>query len=280
VPVLRVDRAQLHFELAGAGAPLVLVHGSWDDASTWSRVAPAFAASHRVLTYDRRGHSRSAQAPGRGTLAEDAHDLALLLERLGLAPAHVACSSLGGTVALRLAGTRPELFASLAVHEPPLFALLARDPDAAGELRAVRAALDDVREALERGDDEAGARTFVERVAFEPGAWTSLSRGLRAMFVANAHTFLDEVRGGDQDTLDLEPLRSFARPVLLTRGTESPPYFQRPLAQLAGALPRAELRVFAGAGHVPHATHPEEYVRTIAAFVARACQGRPAAWMR
>jgi pimeloyl-ACP methyl ester carboxylesterase len=270
VPVLRADRARLHYELAGAGAPLVLVHGSWDDASTWSRVAPALAEDHRVLTYDRRGHSRSSGASQHGTLADDAHDLAALLEGLELAPAHVACSSLGGTVALRLAGARPELFASLAVHEPPLFALLEDDPCAAGDLRAVRAALDEVRDALERGDDEAGAQAFVERVAFGAGSWEALSTRLRATFVANAHTFLDEARGGDQDAVDLEPLRSFARPVLLTCGTESPPYFQRPLARLARALPRTETRVFDGAGHVPHATHPDEYVPTIAGFVARA----------
>jgi pimeloyl-ACP methyl ester carboxylesterase len=42
------------------------------------------------------------------------------------------------------------------------------------------------------------------------------------------------------------------------------------LAVVAAALPHADRYVFAGAGHVPHATHPEQYVDVLGAFLARA----------
>ena len=59
---------RLYYEIHGGGEPLVLVHGSWVDATRWRFVVPGLAESFRVLVYDRRGHSRSERpdAPGTG----------------------------------------------------------------------------------------------------------------------------------------------------------------------------------------------------------------------
>ena len=92
--------------------PLVLVHGSWVDATRWRFVVPGLAESFRVLVYDRRGHSRSERPDAPGSVDEDG-DLAALLETLDLAPAHVVTSSYGGNIALRLATRRPQIFRSL-----------------------------------------------------------------------------------------------------------------------------------------------------------------------
>jgi pimeloyl-ACP methyl ester carboxylesterase len=40
-------------------------------------------------------------------------------------------------------------------------------------------------------------------------------------------------------------------------------------AQLAAALPGAEVRTFRGAGHVPHTTHPDVYADAITEFVGK-----------
>ncbi|MGH2985621.1 MAG: alpha/beta fold hydrolase [Solirubrobacterales bacterium] len=50
---------RLYYEHHGSGDPLVLVHGSWADATNWALVVPALAEGFQVLVYDRRGHSRS-----------------------------------------------------------------------------------------------------------------------------------------------------------------------------------------------------------------------------
>ena len=130
MPDTTANGVRLFYTLTGdAGPPLVLVHGSWADHSDWDLVAPVFAEHFRLLTYDRRGHSQSERVPGQGSVQEDAADLEALLEDLGLVPAHVVGLSFGGSGALRLATRRPDLFRSLSVHEPPLFGLLAGDPD-------------------------------------------------------------------------------------------------------------------------------------------------------
>ncbi len=269
MPVTRVNGVGLYWQEAGAGEPLVLVHGSWGDHENWAPVVPGLAGRFRVITYDRRGHSRSERPAGQGSIHEDADDLAALLEALELAPAHVAGNSGGGAVALDLAARRPELLRSLAVHEPPVFAVLADergDPGAQDALAAVQARVGAVVERLAAGDDAGAAELFVETVAFGPGAWATLPEPLRATFLYNAPTFLDETRDPDSLTVDLEGLRRYDRPALLSQGEVSAPFFPKVIEQLAGALPHAEVRTFAGAGHVPHLTHPADYVRVLTEF--------------
>src|SRR5205814_9381484 len=150
----------LSYELHGSGEPLVLVHGSWGDHRNWDPVVPALAESFQVLAYDRRGHSASERPPGQGSVLEDADDLAGLIDALGLAPAHVAGNSFGAAITLRAAIRHPEAFRTLAVHEPPLFPLLAGTEfePALGEVqRRVGAVVDH----LERGEDEGRARPLV-----------------------------------------------------------------------------------------------------------------------
>ncbi len=268
MPVTRVNGVGLYWEERGEGEPLVLVHGSWGDHDNWAAVVPGLARRFRVITYDRRGHSRSERPASQGSIHEDADDLAALLEALALAPAHVAGNSGGGGVALDLAARRPELLRTLTVHEPAVFAVLADDPDAQAVLGAVQARVGAVVERLAAGDHAGAAELFVDTVAFGPGAWAKLPQALRDTFLHNAPTFLDETRDPEGLTANLAGLRRFERPALLTKGTESAPFFPRVIDKVAGALPHAEVRTFAGAGHVPHLTHPEDYVRTLTDFLA------------
>jgi pimeloyl-ACP methyl ester carboxylesterase len=48
---------------------------------------------------------------------------------------------------------------------------------------------------------------------------------------------------------------------------QSPPWFSKIMAELAGAIEGAERLIFSGAGHVPHVTHPDEYVRAVVEFI-------------
>ncbi len=271
MPVTRVNGVGLYWESHGeVGEPLVMVHGSWGDHDNWAPVVPGLAEHYRVVTYDRRGHSRSERPAGQGSIHEDADDLAALLEHLDLAPAHIVGNSGGSAVALRLAARRPDLFRTLVVHEPAIFLGLAGDPEGEAALSALGTRLQPVIERLVAGDDAGGAEAFVETIAFGPGGWAQLTPEMRATFIHNAPTFLDETRDPDGIGADLEGLRGFDRPALLTRGDQSAPFFPRVVARVAEALPHARVHTFAGAGHVPHLTHPAEYVRVLREFLATA----------
>lgn len=269
----RINGVGIYREIEGsAGDPMVLVHGSWGDSRGWLPVLPMLARSFRVLTYDRRGHSRSERPAGQGSVREDVADLAALLEELGHAPAHVVGSSFGASIVLRSASERPDLFRSLIVHEPPLFDLLKDEPNAVRALGVVEERIARVVSILATGDHGAGAREFVETIAFGPGSWERLPEELRNAFVDNAPTWLDEMH--DPEVFAFEPrgLGAFTAPALLTVGDQSPPFFALVVERIAAAVPHAERRTFAGAGHVPHASHPEDYARTITEFIQRVRQ--------
>lgn len=271
MPTATVNGTQLFYEITGSSPiPVVLVHGSWGDHHNWDRVVPGLARSFTVLTFDRRGHSRSARSASHGSLTEDAMDLAALLEALAFAPAHVAGNSGGAAVALRLATLRPAVFRSLVVHEPPLFGLLADDPMMQDPLAAVGQRIEAVATHLRKGDNAAGAKLFVETIAFGPGGWDELPPEACQTFIDNAPTFLDETEDADGFVVDLDALGRFTAPTLLSRGDQSPPFFPAVVARLARALPHARRHLFAGAGHAPHRSHPDAYVQLLTEFVAGA----------
>ena len=265
-----VNGAQLFYEVSGAGeVPLVLVHGSWVSHHNWDLAVPGLAESFRVLSYDRRGHSESERPAGQGSVREDVADLAALIEQLALAPAWIAGNSFGASITLRLAGERPDLFRGVIAHEPPLFSLLADDPAVAPMLEEVGKRIGAVVERIATGDHAGAAEQFVETVALGPGTWAQLPRDFQQTLIENALTYLDEANDPEQLAFDLEWIRAFSRPVLLTTGDQSPPTFAPVVAKLADVLPIAEIVTFSGAGHIPHATHPDAYAEAIMAFTRK-----------
>jgi len=270
MPFQNINNVSLYYEIAGRGEPLVMVHGSWGDHHNWAPVVPLLSQSFRVVTFDRRGHSQSATTPGQGSFAEDADDLGALIEQLDLGPAHVVGNSGGAAIALRLAAKRPDLLRSLVVHEPPLVELLKGRSEFKSMLEGFYSLVAGVFVLLKAGEMQAAAERFVETVAFGPGAWATLPEPVRDTFIRNAPTFLDECNDPEGLTIDLNSLRVFDKPALVTRGTDSPPFF-KPITELvAQALTQSTFHIFEAAGHVPHLSLPGPYADTVGEFCRQA----------
>lgn len=270
---IEVDGIRLFHRTSGAGAPLVLVHGSWGDHHDWDVIAPALAERHTVIAYDRRGHGLSV-APRAATVHDHVADLAALVEALGRGPVHLAAHSYGASIALRAAALRPHLFRSVAAHEPPLVRLLDESGPLAPALRAFRDAYARIEPLLRSGRLSEAARTFVDEVGIGPGTWDRLGPGARDSFVRAAPTFLAEIEDPEALDLDLSTLAAFRGPVLLSRGDRSPPLFVPVLDRIAAAVPQATRHTFASAGHVPQVSHPRAYVARVLAFAAAADSSR------
>ena len=117
---LKVPGATLHYQVHGIGPTLLIIQGGARDADRATALAQELAPAYRVVTYDRRGLSRSrlddpAQTVSIEVHAEDAHRL---LAALTGEPAFVVGSSLGALIALGLMGTHPEQVRMLVAHEP------------------------------------------------------------------------------------------------------------------------------------------------------------------
>lgn len=122
MPKLSVDGAQLNYRIVGSGSPIVLVHGSATDLSTWDGVIDELADRHRVIAYDRRGYGQSEHSPVRDHRVH-ARDLVAVLENLATLPATVVGWSSGGNVTLAVAASRPQLLRNIVVIEPPFHGL-------------------------------------------------------------------------------------------------------------------------------------------------------------
>ncbi|WP_432287594.1 alpha/beta hydrolase [Aminobacter sp. BA135] len=100
---------ELHHQVYGEGAPLVLLHGALMTIETnWSTSLGELAKANTVIAVELQGHGRTAdQVPGLSyqTMADD---VAGLLDRLGIEKASVMGYSMGGNVALQLALRHPE----------------------------------------------------------------------------------------------------------------------------------------------------------------------------
>jgi pimeloyl-ACP methyl ester carboxylesterase len=92
----------LYFTERGSGPPLLLVHGLMVSGEMFEPVIADFAARHRVVVPDLRGHGRSRGLPPPYTAQQHAADLSNLLDHLGIASTAVLGYSHGGAVAQQL----------------------------------------------------------------------------------------------------------------------------------------------------------------------------------
>lgn len=118
---IRTDGASLYHERRGSGPALLMISGGGGDAGYYREVAERLADAYTVLTYDRRGNSRSTvddpAAPMR--LAEQRADALAVLAHHDLASALVFGGSGGAIIGLDLAAHDGSAVEGLIAHEPP-----------------------------------------------------------------------------------------------------------------------------------------------------------------
>lgn len=114
------DQVRLAYRESGSpeAPPLVLLHGLTSDGTAWDEVAAHFAATHRVLVPDLRGHGRSPR-PGTYSFELMRDDVLALIDELALKEATFIGHSLGGVVAYLLAAREPSRVARLVLEETP-----------------------------------------------------------------------------------------------------------------------------------------------------------------
>jgi 3-oxoadipate enol-lactonase len=101
------NKLRLHYELAGQGPPVLLLHPAGLDLSWWQPQVEALRPEFRVLQLDLRGHGESEAASPPYTILDFANDAHAFLQALEIRTAHVIGLSLGGMVAQELVLTHP-----------------------------------------------------------------------------------------------------------------------------------------------------------------------------
>jgi 3-oxoadipate enol-lactonase len=253
------------YEDTGQGAAVVLVHGHGADLRLWEPQVPALVdAGYRVIRYDVRGHGRSTAPPSGYTWENYALDLRDLLERIGVARAHVVGLSMGGGIALHFALDFPERVSSLVLVDSalpgfdysPEFAGAIEELVAAVRAEGPRAAFDRLWLTHPLFD---GVRRFPERFEL-----------IRTMALAYAALdYLDETPHTPPARQAVDRLAELQAPTLVLVGELDIPDFQIIAEVLAGNIPGARLQVIADSGHIPPLEQPEAFNQALLGFLGK-----------
>jgi pimeloyl-ACP methyl ester carboxylesterase len=151
---------------AGAGQPVLLLHGTGEFAAVWLRVLPELARGNRVVAPDLPGHGASGPAgDALGWLAE-------LIDRTCEQPPVVVGHGLGGALAASLASRQPHRFAELVLVDSLGLGDFAPAPSFAGALERF------TREPTKRTRDEMFAQCFADLDRTRAGLgdrWTAIA---------------------------------------------------------------------------------------------------------
>lgn len=249
---------QLNYTVDGPAEAPVIVLGSalGTTGALWRTQIPALSRALRVVRYDHRGHGGSAVPPGPYGVADLGGDLVALLDTLGVERAHLGGVSLGSMVALWVAAHHPSRVERL---------VLAGTAAQAGSPEAWRARAATVREQ----GTAAIASTVVGR--WLPGPFAAAHPEVH-------HELLDAVLStpvegyigccGALETMDLHAdLAKVNAPTLVIVGSDdesTPPDLGR---AVAAGIPGARVVEIAGAAHLAHLSHADEFARLVSEFV-------------
>ncbi|RSM41571.1 3-oxoadipate enol-lactonase [Actinoplanes sp. ATCC 53533] len=236
-----MSAVSVHHRVDGPpGAPaLLLINSLGADLSMWEPQIPALSARFRVIRYDARGHGRSPVPPGRYALGDLGRDALGLLDRLGVARAHVCGLSLGGMTAMWLAAHAADrvdrllLFCTSALLGPP-----------SGWIE---------RAALVRAEGTGAVADAVVGRWVTPGYAAAHPGELRRLRDMVAATPPDGYAGACAavEQMDLRPdLPRIVAPTLVVAGADDPATPPAHGAAIAAAIPGARLEVVAEAAHL------------------------------
>lgn len=257
-----VNGVSINYEIAGKGAPLVLIHGWSLDMRMWDPQVAELSRHFKVIRYDRRGFGQST---GDEDLSWDAADLKALLDTLGVARAHIIAMSQGARVAFRFARDYPDRVASLVLHSavpPSGFGIPWNGAD--------KVPFDDyARIAQSEGLDEFRRKWAMHPLMQLPPE-QSKARALRSEMIRGYRggRLLNAGKPSGPDRMDtMEDLSRLTVPVLVVIGEHDPPYIDLVGRVLAYYIHRARLSVIPGGWHLSNLTAPARYNAAVTAFL-------------
>lgn len=256
-----VNGISLHYHLQGdpkRQPVLVFSNSLGTDFRIWQEVAPAFAATHTVLTYDKRGHGLSDLGHPPYVMSDHVGDLAALLDHLGIRHAAICGLSVGGIIAIGLASRRPDLVRALILCDT-----------------AHRIGTDETWNARIRAVSENGIASISAMVLerwFTPqfrSPSNPLFSGMRNMLERQPAAGYAGTCAAIRDTDFTDKARALRVPVMCVVGEEdgaTPPALVK---ELAGLVAGSRYEVIGGAGHIPCVEQPDKLAALMRDFLSK-----------
>ncbi|MFN8484765.1 MAG: alpha/beta hydrolase [Anaerolineae bacterium] len=256
-----VNGAQMYYEVAGEGMPVVFVHAGVADRRMWDDQFPVFAERYRAIRFDMRGFGDTEPVA-----AEYANrdDLYALLRFLGVERATLIGCSMGGGTCMDFALEHPDMTAALVmvgsgpagldldVPMPPKFAEI---------------------EAAEKNGEwekflELETQVWFDGEGRAPGEVNQAARAKMADMNRNALVLSSHAQGQHRpmQPTAAERLSELRLPLLVVYGDRDVPYIQAAAKYMGEHIAGAQVVLMPDTAHLPNMERPDEFNQIVLNF--------------
>jgi len=263
---------RVRFLQAGAGPPIVLIHGITSSTDTWVPAMAAAAGDRTLIAPDLLGHGDSATPRGDYSLGAHASGVRDLLSLLGHEHATVVGHSLGGGIAMVFSYQFPERTDRLVLVSSGGLGREVHPLLRAAALPGADYVLPVITSNRVLGAGR-GIGSVLRRLRLAPGGDLALlaegfgsldNRGSREAFLHTVRAVIDS-RGQRVSAYDRMSLATLMPTQIVWGERDSIIPLDHGKAAHA-AMPHSRFEVFPDAGHLPHHADPERFADLLARF--------------
>jgi pimeloyl-ACP methyl ester carboxylesterase len=271
MPFCHANGLKFHYQQAGQGPGVVLVHGVTGDLSIWflCKAMQTLSTRYRVVAFDLRGHGYSDAPPDRYTSGDHAADLFALMDELEMDGATVVGHSFGGVIAAHAAVLAPARVEAV-VFSDPYFPALRHLEDVSrwGHWQNFRAEASSA--GVELSDEHwYDLGKFFDQVLHLDDERLLKFRHAVGLPALNRLLRLGKTTCGDDSKavagLTAELITAIAQPALALFGEHSP--FLATAQYLVEHLPDCRAAIVPGAKHRAPEENPEGFLQLLTEFI-------------
>jgi pimeloyl-ACP methyl ester carboxylesterase len=251
---------------AGSGESVIMLHGSGPGVSAlanWQHNMPRLAQRFRVLAPDIVGFGATERPDDIiYSLRTWTDHVWAFLDAHDIEKTAIVGNSLGGRIALQMAGVRPERITKMVLMGVPAVGMNPTDGLAA--LRAYQPSHDAMRDLLR--NYFAVDPTMITDELVEIRYQASIADGA---YEAYRSMFFDPRHAGSELAITENEARAIATPTLLVHGREDRVVPLQVSVAMLGLLPNADLHVFSACGHWTQIERADEFSALVADYLAQ-----------
>ena len=259
-----INNAQIYYETAGKGTPLVMIHAGIADSRQWNNEFISFAQNYQVVRYDMRGYGKSEPVEG-----DFSHmsDLISLLDILELhAPLFMMGCSMGGGLAMDFALAQPARVKALIMVDSGPSGLKLDLP--------TLAKFAEVEKAFDNGDLDLVAEIETQ-IWFDGMNRTSdqVNQEMRKLAYEMDRTVLSHEikqlgkRLPNTDVPAFDRLTEIDFPLLVIVGAHDTPYILASADYMLEKIPSAQKAIIEDSAHLPNMEQPYKFQEIVRNFL-------------
>ncbi len=262
-----INGAQIYYEVAGTGHPLVFVHAGIADSRMWDSQFQVFTERYQVVRFDMRGFGKTAMVAGDFSRVQDLHGL---LQYLQIDHAYFVGCSMGGRVITDLALEYPKMVDALVLVGAAISGFQYQGTPLP-ELERIGQEIDAAEEA---GDlarvNELEIQVWVDGLGKPPTrvnpAVRELVRDMNLIALSSPQDL-----GNEQEPLNpaVNRLGEIHVPTLVIIGDLDIPASLQRTEILARDIAGAKKVVMSNTAHIPNMEQPDEFNQLVSDFLAK-----------